>query len=271
MAAIFISYRRGVTSGIAGRLFDHLKAGMPSAETFLDTGVLEPGDDFRQRIAAAIDQASLVIALVGSDWNPAHADDGASRFDAEDDFVRLELAEAIRQAKRIMVVTVDGAPEPSTYALPKDLEPLARIQVLDLGHRFFERDVEYLSRAVERHLPSGQVVKRGKVRIERPHQVIGSAVTYRVYVATDSGSEQIGEIANNESRVFGVPVGSIKLWFEDEQILRAVLRAASPLNPGMSTAGRSNTVHMRTSEDTVPVVRVRSTVLLQLRVEVIEA
>ena len=55
---------------------------------------------------------------------------GARRLDDPGDFVRIEVAAALRAGVRVIPVLVDGAQMPRSHGLPEDLKPLARRHAL---------------------------------------------------------------------------------------------------------------------------------------------
>lgn len=65
---IFISYRRADTAALVEGLRDHLIADVNGSTVFLDSHAIPPGDDFPEKIAREIDEADVVVALIGPDW-----------------------------------------------------------------------------------------------------------------------------------------------------------------------------------------------------------
>jgi hypothetical protein len=63
----------------------------------------------------------VMLALIGSAWDP-------DRLHDDDDWVRLELAEALRQTKPIIPVLIDDAQMPRSRQLPSDIRELSLIQ-----------------------------------------------------------------------------------------------------------------------------------------------
>jgi hypothetical protein len=90
MPRIFISYRREDCPAHAGRLYDNLSAHFGESSVFMDVDTLELGVDFVERIEQAVGSSDVVLALIGPHWLTC-ADANGHRFDAPNDFVRLEL------------------------------------------------------------------------------------------------------------------------------------------------------------------------------------
>src|SRR6476646_6329062 len=144
---IFISYRRTDTSAYAGRLYDQLNATFPG-QVFMDVDTLEPGIDFVQRIEESVDSADVLIAVIGRGWASAVDEEGRRRLDQPDDFVRLEVAEALDRAIRVIPVLVGGAAMPEADELPPDLAPLARRNGLTLTDLEWRAGVDRLTATI---------------------------------------------------------------------------------------------------------------------------
>jgi len=141
---IFISYRRGESSDIAGRISDRLRSEFGSESVFFDVDDIPVGEAFPDRLRAAIVGSDVLLAIIGSDW--------VSRGDlSEKDFVRIELTTALGENVRIIPVLVGGAKMPEASALPEPIHAVPRLQaeqVRSLGD--FDRDVERLIEGIEK-------------------------------------------------------------------------------------------------------------------------
>lgn len=137
---VFISYRRGSSRHVAGRLRDHIGWECGPDGVFLDTQSLRPGEPFPDGIRDAIRRATHVLVVIGPGWDggPAHtaARPGstgtpsacATRLQQETDFVRQEVAWALACGCEVIPVLVDGAEMPPAEQLPTVLRPLLRLQ-----------------------------------------------------------------------------------------------------------------------------------------------
>ena len=97
MPRIFISYRRDESTPYAGRLYDRLSASFGSDNVFMDIDTIKPGEDFAAIIYEYIQSCDALIALIGRQWLTSVDDEGRRRLDNPQDFVRLEIAAAIRR------------------------------------------------------------------------------------------------------------------------------------------------------------------------------
>src|SRR5436190_12941924 len=149
---IFISYRRDDAPAYAGRLYDRLSARFGDAQVFMDVDAIEPGVDFVQRIEESVGTADVLIAVIGRGWKTAVDDEGHRRLDEPDDFVRLEVAEALRRNIRVIPVLVNGASMPAPEELPPDLAALSRRNGLEITDLDWRSGTDRLVETVERVL-----------------------------------------------------------------------------------------------------------------------
>jgi len=149
MSGLFISYRRDDCRGWAGRLADTLQANLDENLIFLDIESIPPGDDFVDAIENAVGSCNVMLALIGPHWLNAPDKQGKRRLDDPNDFVRLEIATAIAQKKKIIPVLFAGATMPDAAELPTELSPLARRQALELSDTRWQYDSEQLMNAIQ--------------------------------------------------------------------------------------------------------------------------
>ncbi len=149
MARIFISYRREDCAPYAGRLADTLGVRFGSDTVFMDVGSIDLGVDFVQQIERAIGDCDVVLAMIGDEWLTVTDEQGRRRIDKPDDFVRIELAEALaRDDVRVIPVLVEGAEMPSPAELPEPLVPLARRNGISLTDTRWRSDTSVLIDAI---------------------------------------------------------------------------------------------------------------------------
>src|SRR5690348_13239256 len=158
---IFISYRRGDTAGYAGRLYDRLHDRFPQNEIFVDVD-MAPGIDFIEEIEKNVGSCDVLIAVIGKHWLTAADEEGRRRLDDPEDFLRLEIATALKRGIRVIPVLVDSASMPQRGELPDDLKPLTRRNALNISHDRFPADAERLISAVEQVLESARVERQRK-------------------------------------------------------------------------------------------------------------
>ncbi len=145
---IFVNYRREDTAGHAGRLFDRLSNRFPD-RVFMDIDTIEPGIDFVEIIHEAVGCCEVLIVMIGRDWLDLTDTTGRRRLDNPSDFVRLEVAEALKRNIRIIPVLVEGAMMPRPEDLPEDLGKLTRRNAIELSDARWAFDVERLIETIE--------------------------------------------------------------------------------------------------------------------------
>jgi Tol biopolymer transport system component len=141
---VVINYRREDTSGHAGRLYDALAEHFGSEHVFMDIDAIDPGADFGEVIAGAVDRCQAFIALIGKRWLTATDDRGRRRLDNPDDFVRIEIEAALQRDIRVIPVLVQDVEMPSSEDLPPSLQPLARRNALEIRDSSWRYDVDRL-------------------------------------------------------------------------------------------------------------------------------
>src|SRR5579863_2817116 len=131
--AIFISYRRDDSEGEAGRLYDDLVRVFGNDAVFMDVSGIHPGKDFRQAIEDNVAQCAVLLAVIGPVWASIIDATGVRRIDQLNDFVRLEIASALKRGVDVIPLLVHGARMPTPAQLPDDLQNLAYRNSLELN------------------------------------------------------------------------------------------------------------------------------------------
>ena len=139
---VFISYRRKDAVANAGRLFDWLVRQFGRERIFLDTDIVY-GEDFPRVLEERLAATDVVLAVIGPEWLTI-ADERGRRLDQPDDYVRREIAAAIKLGKRVIPVLVDGARMPRAEELPAPLEALASRNAATIDETKFDRDFDLL-------------------------------------------------------------------------------------------------------------------------------
>jgi TIR domain len=135
---IFISYRRQETAWPAGRLYDVLVEHFPAEQVFKDVDNIEPGEDFVERITAAVGSCDVLLALIGPQWLTMADENGQRRLDNAEDYVRLELETALTRKIRVIPILVDEARIPRANELPPTLAPLVRRNAVEINPITFD-------------------------------------------------------------------------------------------------------------------------------------
>ncbi|HUE09706.1 MAG TPA: PAN domain-containing protein [Steroidobacteraceae bacterium] len=157
MAGIFINYRRDDSPGVAGRLFDYLALKYSRNGIFMDVDAMKPGMDFAVQLDSQVSQCRVLLAVIGPRWLDAKDHAGHRRLDSDRDYVRIELASALKRDIPVIPVLVDGAAMPDEDSLSDDLKPLARRHALELRHTRFNADADAIMHALEGVVPRRQM------------------------------------------------------------------------------------------------------------------
>jgi len=118
----------------------------------MDVAAIEPGRDFRKAIDQSVSTCSVLLAVIGQGWLGSTDPGGGRRLDDVNDFVRIELASALRRDIPVVPVLVQSAKMPHEEQLPDDLKELAYRNAVELTHARWKSDVQVLLRALGPHL-----------------------------------------------------------------------------------------------------------------------
>ena len=123
---VFISYRRADSAIHALALRNKLAEAFGKTQVFRDVDSIGYGDRFAEEIDREVSACDVMIAVIGPHWQTLTGTDGVPRILAKRDYVRREIATALRSAKRLIPVLVGGAVKmPDAATLPPDLAALA--------------------------------------------------------------------------------------------------------------------------------------------------
>ena len=166
MALMFLSYRRKDTAAIARRVYDVLEKEFGSGSVFIDIETIAGGEDFRVRLEAALKQCRVLLVLIGPRWMEDE------RILNPDDFVRLEIEQALMQGLPLMPLLIDGANMPRVDDLPSSIAPLTQQHALSIesGQGFsgqMDRLVRDLKRLLGTRISSGEpLLHAERVRLQ---------------------------------------------------------------------------------------------------------
>jgi hypothetical protein len=156
MPGIFINYRRDDAPGVAGRLYDHLARKFSRGWLFIDVDAIKPGLDFVKQLDSQVSQCDALLAIIGPHWLTAADSKGKRRLDDTRDYVRIEIAAALKRDIPVIPVLIDGAEMPAEADLPEDLASLARRHALELRHTRFASDADAVVTALHTVLPKAK-------------------------------------------------------------------------------------------------------------------
>jgi TonB family protein len=166
LRAVFVSYRRNDSQGEAGRLFDDLVAQFGEQKVFMDVAGIEAGRDFRKAIEDSVANCGVLLVIIGPSWLTAKNEAGVRRLDDPADFVREEVAAALRRDIPVIPVLVRGAEMPRVEQLPDSLKDLAYRNCVELTHARWRSDVQLLLEPLRRIIGISSTIKAGSIRDE---------------------------------------------------------------------------------------------------------
>jgi hypothetical protein len=142
LATVFISYRR--TDNARDPVTDLHRAlveRLPQLRIFIDLSGIKGGTDFRQEIYCALENVTVLIVAIGKSWSGRRGDD---RIKDSTDYVRKEVAEAIKSKALVLPVLLEKASMPVAARLPNDLKSIVVFQAQHLSRASFTTDVDAL-------------------------------------------------------------------------------------------------------------------------------
>ena len=146
---VFISYRRADSSAASRWLFAAIQRTFGPDSVFMDTEAIRVSAEWPKAIQHGLQQATHVIAVIGLQWLRVTDDYGRRRIDRDDDWVRTEIAHALKYRKRILPIVLAPDGMPRAEALPEEIEKLAYVQPFELRNDRWESDLNLLVRELE--------------------------------------------------------------------------------------------------------------------------
>ncbi|HEY5065040.1 MAG TPA: toll/interleukin-1 receptor domain-containing protein [Xanthobacteraceae bacterium] len=151
---IFISYRREDTAANALGIGQYLEHQFGRKNVFIDVD-MRAGTKFPDVLQQRLAECKVLLALIGPNWLSAHDEQGR-RLDRSDDWVRLEIAHALRRSITVIPVRVNGAVLPTREELPDDIRGLLDHQAVSVTTTGFRNEMAGLARDI-RAIPSAHM------------------------------------------------------------------------------------------------------------------
>ena len=210
---VFISYRRQDSAYPAGWLYDRLVERLGSGQVFKDVDSIELGDDFVQRIAAAVGSCDILLALIGPQWLNIRDSGGSRRIDDSEDFVRLEIEAAVSRNVLLIPILVEGAEMPRRDQLPESISAVSRRQALELSPHRFGADTSQLLDVIQRTLAK---LRQGDpvsvTAMVDPLDHLASEEVDPGPGAVGSENHTVGSPLEGSLRKFPLPPSSLQRW-----------------------------------------------------------
>jgi flagellar biosynthesis GTPase FlhF len=164
---IFISYRRIDSEGYAGRIYDRLAPYFGNDAIFMDVDDIPAGVDFVKYLEKEVQSCDVLIALIGRQWLNVKDEHGIRRLDNPNDFVRIEIATALKRDIRVIPVLLGGAQMPNVSDLPENLQSLTRRNGVLVYHHSFHADTNRLIKHLEDALRAAEKAAKEKAAREK--------------------------------------------------------------------------------------------------------
>ena len=150
MPTAFINYRRSDSAQAAQGLYAQLIARFGPSNVFLDVSAILPGSKWPDRLRSSLEEADVLLLVIGPRWLTAANQYGQRRLDDEQDWVRKEIAFAISKKKPIIPLLVAGATDlPPRDVLPVDIRELPYRQFWELRDDKWDHDLTVIFKLLE--------------------------------------------------------------------------------------------------------------------------
>ncbi|TCL67202.1 TIR domain-containing protein [Rhizobium sp. BK251] len=124
----------------------------------MDVDTIPLGVDFVGVIRGWVQKCDVLLALVGAGWSESKdPKTGIRRLDNPEDFVRIEIGEALNRGIPVVPVLLDDAPLPDRDQLPDDLRDLFARNAAYVSFRTFDTDVEVLIKRLKNTSKKGAI------------------------------------------------------------------------------------------------------------------
>jgi hypothetical protein len=173
---IFVNYRRDDARDMAARIRDRLAATFGDANIFMDVDNLFAGQRFDLELDRALAKTRVFLAVIGPRWEEIFKQRLAR---GERDYVREEIAGALRRGLIVIPVLIERTPMPRAEDLPDDIRALVLHHKHAVTHEQFGRDIAGLVHAIRRgRWWTGAAALRWGIPIFAASLVLAGALTY---------------------------------------------------------------------------------------------
>jgi hypothetical protein len=132
---VFVSFRNGDDPYAAALLFRALGRRFGRDAVFRSSDSIPPGAPWAETIWRHHALSEVLIAVIGPRWQDIRDGQGRLRLHQEGDWVRAEIAGALRQGKLVIPVVLDGIAHLDPRKLPDDIARIAELQAVRMDHR----------------------------------------------------------------------------------------------------------------------------------------
>jgi len=158
---IFISYRRQDSGANAIGIGQYLENEFGRKNVYIDVD-MHAGTKYPDVIKKHLAECKVLLVLIGPDWLGSKDEHGHLRLQKSDDWVRLEIAHALKRDIIVIPILINGAQLPDSEMLPVDIQGLLDHQAASVSVAGF------------RHEMSGLVSDIRSIKARRPWRLFGS-------------------------------------------------------------------------------------------------
>ena len=144
---IFVSYRRQDTAASAIGIGQYLEKEFGRKNVYIDID-MHAGAKFPAVIEKRLAECKALLVLIGSDWVKSKDEHGHPRLLKPDDWVRLEIAYALKKDISVIPILVNGAQLPHKDELPDDIQGLLDHQAASVTLSGFRHEMAGLVRDI---------------------------------------------------------------------------------------------------------------------------
>lgn len=212
MPKIFVSYRREDGISQTGRIYDRLVARYGDQDVFMDLGKISVGADFVHTLDEKLNSCEIFIAVIGAHWLISRKQ--RKRMEDPDDFVRREVATALKRGVRIIPVLLDTTLMPQPADLPGDIVELANRNALRIREDRFDSDMDGLILELEEpdRAPEDTLLDRWdrlRYEVHQRRKALATAVAV-IAVAALAGWANVFDLFTLDTRM-----ETLSMWLGD--------------------------------------------------------
>lgn len=187
MPRIFISFRKSDSRVMRTRVYKGLEDRFGSAQLFKSGTSIEPGTDFAATLLREASTCEVMLALIGPDWLDAVDGSGQRLIDRPGDWVRTEIATAVRKGNLVIPVLLgDATSLPDPTQLPMDIAALGGRQFVRIPDSNVDAGLDELLSKLTALLPSLTTMDPSGGDRPGTEPTVGPRVGQRGQVATAS-------------------------------------------------------------------------------------
>jgi hypothetical protein len=144
---IFISYRRQDAGSNVLGIGQYLENEFGRKNVYIDVD-MRAGTNFPLVLQRRLADCRVMLVLIGPDWLNARNEEGRRRLDDPEDWVRVEIVQALKRGITVIPVRVNGAELPARAMLPEEIRGLLDYQAVSVTLAGFRSEMAGLARDI---------------------------------------------------------------------------------------------------------------------------